>query len=192
LEIHGVAALFFDGFVERALHPQGSHGAAVQMLGAAAGAATLAAFCLRDEKAMLRVLSFGLVLWTLHHGLLHAATAAAGSALSLLRVGCLLRWKGNPRIESLFCAANVLAAALTWNGPASAFALAAMTAATIGMNRLEGVWLRACLICVSLLWIGHHLLVGSMGGAATECALICANLWAISRIGPLGTETSKA
>lgn len=64
-------------------------------------------------------------------------------------------------------------AALTWQGPASAFAAAGTAMVCLARWQVRVERFRALLLFSSVPWLGHNLLVGSVPGVAAD--LFC--LW---------------
>jgi len=153
-----------------------SGGWPAQTLGLAAGAMTVASYSVRNERAMLRILMGAMGLWAIHYGWLDAWTAALGSLAAAVRLQATLWRPGDARITGAFAGVALLLSALSWEGLSSAAALAGMVLAAGATNHLTGTRLRLALIAVSALWVVHHILVGSLGGLATEAALTSVNL----------------
>jgi hypothetical protein len=150
-----------------------------QIIGGLAGTATVAAYVIRNERAMLAVLVVAMAAWTAHYGGIEAWTAAIGSGISGARFVCTLKWRGSVAITVGFSAAFALLAAFTWSWPSSPIAAAAMILATWCFNHRTDIALRRWLLAVSFLWGCHHLVVGSIGGLLTESILVLANLYAM-------------
>lgn len=111
-----------------------------------------------SEQALVKLSGWSSALWTINNLLLGAATAAALSALSVVRqAGASALRDRAGRARTLMVAGLVLAAlgiaAATWRGVDSIFPLAGSLTATYAMFHLRGARLRLALVLVNAFWM---------------------------------------
>lgn len=115
--------------------------------------------------------------FALHWALQGHWTAALSSVLMLALAAVSLGLEGNPgnaRVRAarvLFLCllpAEAAMAALTWQGPASAFAAAGTAVVCAARWQVQADRFRALLLLSSVPWLGHNLLVGSAPSVAAD------------------------
>ncbi len=156
---------------------------AADLLGWVASAILVGAFYARSDRGLFWALLAGLSLMAIHQLAIGAPTAAGSFALGALRVVALLRWPRSRGLTVLFCAATLASAALTYHGAASVLAAIGGLATTLSLYRFAGRDLRLSLLPANLVWIAHHVAVGSLPALVMEVAIMAGNAltaWRIS------------
>ena len=131
--------------------------------------------------------------FALHWALQGHWTAALSCALMLMLAVVSLGLEGHvnsARVRAarvlFLCLLPVVAAvaALTWQGPASAFAAVGTATICLGRWQVRAERFRALLLLSSVPWLGHNLLVGSAPGVAADLfclARAAAERWRMPR-----------
>lgn len=125
----------------------------------------------RGRRAMLAAQAAGAFLFGLHYILVEAFTgsvmATLGGAQALLAIPLGTR-PGFRRVYIGMLPIIAVGLALTWRGPASAFAALAMTIVSLGRYQTDILWFRGLLIACVPMWMGHNLIVGSIPGLSSD------------------------
>lgn len=153
-----------------------------QALSLVALALCIAAFSSKQDDRLLLILVLANVAFALHFVLLGGWTAAALTALIVVRIVLARRFKGSSTATILLLAASAGAAAFTWQGPFDALPLMATVLGTVGMFLLHGIGMRVALAGAALAWALNNIALGSIGGAIAEIIILTANVITIGRI----------
>tara|TARA_B100002052_G_C15876201_1_gene597116 strand:+ start:50 stop:577 length:528 start_codon:yes stop_codon:yes gene_type:complete len=135
----------------------------------------------RDERLFLRLLVANIA-FTLQFILLGSWVAAAITALIVLRIELVRRYKGSWWAMSAMLVATVAVALpglATWR---EVWPLAAGLIGTLAMFLLEGIAMRWLLAAAAFCWVVTNLMVGSIGGTAAELLILVTNLITIGRL----------
>lgn len=156
--------------------------AAGQGLSLVALALCIWAFSSKHDDRLLAILISANVAFAAHFALLGGWTAAAITALIVVRIVLARRFKGSVVLTVALLAANGAAAALTWQGPLDVLPLTAAVLGTIAMVLLHGIGMRLMLAGAALAWTLNNLVLGSIGGVLAEGLILTTNLVTIARI----------
>ncbi len=148
----------------------------VQALGWIASALVVTAFWSRDDRVLNVLLLVGLAGMASHLAMLGAWTGAASCMCGALRSGAALRWHGSRPLALLFCAAAVVLAVPTWAGVTSALVVAAGVTSTFVLLLLSGARMRLAMAPISVLWLTHHIMVGSLPAVVMETMVMLGNI----------------
>ncbi len=147
----------------------------------ALGLCLLAFASKRDDRLLVLLISAN-VAFALHFVLFESWVAAAITALIVLRIVLVRRYKGNWAVMLTMLAASLLAGALTWQQPLDILPLIAAVLGTIGMFMLHGIAMRWFLAGAALAWTLNNALLGSIGGTVAEALILGTNLVTIYRL----------
>lgn len=153
-----------------------------QALSLVALALCIAAFSSKRDDRLLFILISANVAFTLHFMLLGGWTAAAVTALIVVRIALARHYKGSWPIALMLLVASCGAAVVTWQGPLDTFALVAAILGTIAMFLLTGIPMRLVLAGAALAWLLNNLLLASIGGVIAEALILATNLITIRRM----------
>lgn len=153
-----------------------------QGLGLVALALCIVAFSSKDDDRLLVILISANVAFAAHFVAFGSWTAAALTALIVVRIVVARRYKGSLAATALLLAAGGVAAAFTWQGPQDVVPLTAAVLGTIGMILLRGIPMRLMLAGAALAWTLNNALIGSVGGVLAELLVLAANLTTIVRL----------
>lgn len=142
----------------------------------------IAAFSSKDDDRLLVILVSANIILAVHFVLLGGWTAAALTALIVLRILLARRFKGSRALAAALLGLNGVVAAITWAGPLDVLPLTAATLGTIGMVLLHGIPMRLVLALAALSWTLNNLVVGSIGGVIAEGLILVVNLVTILRL----------
>lgn len=142
----------------------------------------IAAFSSKNDDRLLAILISANVAFAAHFVLLGGWTAAALTALILLRIVLARRHKGSRPVAAVLLALNGIAAAATWQSALDLLPLAAATFGTLGMVLLHGIPMRAALALAALCWMLNNLAIGSIGGVLAEGLILVTNLATMGRL----------
>lgn len=140
------------------------------------------AFASKRDDRLLVILIFANVAFALHFVLFESWVAAGITALIVLRIILVRRYKGSWLMASLLLAASLAMAMLTWQRPLDILPLIAAVLGTIGMFILQGIPMRLLLAGAALAWTLNNLLIGSIGGTLAEALILITNLVTIARL----------
>lgn len=146
-----------------------------QLLGLVTFGLGIACFYQRDDRKLkLTMLAMNLNNVP-HFWLLGAETAALGSALSVLRTGLALRFRGLPWALGFMAITLGLGAPLVQ----SSYHWLALVGSCIGSYALfclQDIAMRVAFLLGALFWLGNNIVAGSIGGILLELTLISVNL----------------
>lgn len=135
----------------------------------------------RDDRLFLCLLIAN-VAFTLQFVMLASPVAAAITALIVVRIQLVRRFKGSSPVMAAMLVAT-LAVALpglaTWR---ELWPLAAGLIGTVAMFKFEGIVMRWLLAAAAFCWVVTNLLAGSIGGTAAELLILVTNLITIGRL----------
>ena len=153
-----------------------------QGFGLAALALCVLGFASRhDERLFLRLLLAN-VAFTLQFALLGSWVAAGITALIVLRIQLVRRYKGSWRVMSAILIATLVVALPGLGSLHALWPLAAGLIGTLAMFMFEGIAMRWLLAAAAFCWVMANLLVGSIGGTAAEILILVTNLVTIGRL----------
>ena len=135
----------------------------------------------RDERLMLLLISAN-VAFALQFFFFQSWTAAALTALVIVRIELARRYPRSMGMMAGMLAISAVAALLTWQGWGDLPAVVAMVLGTVGMFMLRGIPMRVFLGLAALAWMTSHALVGAVGGLLAEALVLITNMITIYRI----------
>lgn len=135
----------------------------------------------RDERLMV-LLILANVAFALQFIFFESWTAAALTALVIVRIALARRYPGSLGVMACVLGASLLATWLTWQSLADLPALLAMVFGTTGMFLLRGIPMRVFLGLAALFWMLSQILAGSIGGTIAEALVIITNTITIYRL----------
>lgn len=147
-------------------------------------------FASKSDGRLFRLLISANVAFAAHFILFESWTAAALTAIIVVRVSLANRFKGSWRMMSALLLVSVIAAALTWQRPLDALPLTAAVLGTVGMFMLHGIAMRFFLAGAALAWTLNNLAIGSIGGTLAEALILATNLVTIVRMSLDGSSTA--
>ena len=153
-----------------------------QGLGLVGLALCLVAFSSKSDDRLLVILIAANVAFALHFVCFERWVPAGLTALIVLRIVLVRRYKGNRAVMLAMLGAGLVTAVLTWQGPQDWFALTASVLGTVGMFMLHGVPMRVVLAGAAGAWTLNNLLIGSIGGSLAEGLILMTNLVTIARL----------
>ncbi|WP_123658230.1 YgjV family protein [Salinisphaera japonica] len=134
-----------------------------------------------DERLFLRLLLAN-VAFTLQFALLGSWVAAGITALIVLRIQLVRRYKGSWLVMSGMLVATLVVALPGLGSLHALWPLAAGLIGTLAMFMFEGIPMRWLLAVAAFCWVMANLLVGSIGGTAAEILILVTNLVTIGRL----------
>lgn len=140
------------------------------------------AFASKDDDRLLKLLISANVAFAVHFVLFESWVAAGITALIVVRIILVRRYKGSWLMMGLLLAASLAVAWLTWQGPLDVLPLTAAILGTIGMFMLRGIPMRVFLAGAALAWTLNNLLLGSIGGTVAEALIFATNAVTIARL----------
>ncbi|HEY4079952.1 MAG TPA: YgjV family protein [Burkholderiaceae bacterium] len=152
-----------------------------QCVGYVAFVLGVGSFLQTDDRRFKLLMTGECLAYMLHFGLLGNPTALASSALSTLRSLLSLRTR------SLWVAAAIIAANLTFGLTLAHrwsdwLPLCASCLGTLALFTLQGIRMRAVMLCGTALWIANNLIAGSIGGTALELVVAVVNTGTMLRL----------
>ncbi|MGQ4879293.1 YgjV family protein [Billgrantia sp. LNSP4103-1] len=135
----------------------------------------------RDDRLFVLLL-FANVAFAAQFALFESWVAAGISALIVLRIALVRRYRRNRAIMLAMLAATLVVALLTWSGPRDIPALAAGLLGTYGMFMLHGIPMRIALAAAALCWVVSNVLAGSIGGTIAESLIFLTNVVTMLRL----------
>lgn len=153
-----------------------------QAFGLIALALCAAGFASKRDDRLFFLLLFANVAFALQFVMFRSWTAAAITALIVLRIHLVRLYKGWLTVMLAMAVATVVAAIITWTEPRDAWALAAGLIGTYGMFMQAGIAMRWLLAIAALCWVVSNVLVGSFGGTLAESLILIVNLITIARL----------
>ncbi len=139
-------------------------------------------FSSKSDRRLFRLLISANVAFAIHFALFASWTAAALTAIIVVRVSLAHRFKGNCWMMGALLLVSGAAAALTWQRPLDALPLTAAILGTVGMFMLHGIAMRVVLAGAALAWTLNNLAIGSIGGTLAEGLILATNLVTIARM----------
>lgn len=158
------------------------HALAGQFFGLVALVMCLLAFANKDDDRLMILLISANVAFVLQFVFFASWTAAALTALVIVRIMLARRYRGNKAVMSGVLALSGIATLLTWQSLHDIFPLMAMVLGTAGMFLLSGIAMRAFLGLAALAWMINNLLIGSIGGSVAEGLVVVTNIITIIRL----------
>ncbi|WP_447555176.1 YgjV family protein [Vreelandella sp. EE22] len=140
------------------------------------------AFANKDDDKLMVLLISANVAFMLQFALLGSWTAAALTAMVIVRIALARRYPGSIGVMVGVLGAGATAAALTWQSYVDLFAVVAMFLGTLGMFMLKGIMLRVFLGLAAFFWMMNNLLIGSIGGTLAEALVVITNFITIARL----------
>lgn len=153
-----------------------------QALGLVALALCLVAFSSKRDDRLLVILIAANVAFALHFVCFERWVPAGLTALIVLRIVLVRRYKGRWPVMLAMLGASLVTAMLTWQGPQDWLALTAAVLGTVGMFMLHGVPMRVVLAAAALAWTLNNLVIGSIGGSLAEGLIMITNIVTIIRM----------
>jgi hypothetical protein len=159
----------------------------VQSVGYLATVVSIGAYALRSDSSMKAGVGLSLLIWSVHYAMLGAWTAS-GTCLLIASRQVLALLAPNLSAASRRVAAGVYGLAFTvvlcatWTGMQSLLPWAAAVNATYAYFFLKGVRLRGQVMASTGLWFVNALLLGSLGGMATNVTTLCISTWTVARL----------
>lgn len=152
-----------------------------QLFGYVAFVLGVGCFLQTDDRRFKWFMTGECVAYVVHFALLGNPTAVASSTLSMLRSVLSLHTR------SKWVAVGVVAANIGFglaiaSRPSDWLPLTASCLGTIALFTLQGVPMRALMLCGTGLWIANNLIAGSIGGTALEIVIAAINLTTIARL----------
>lgn len=138
-------------------------------------------FLQTDDRRFKVFMAGECVAYVVHFALLGNPTAVASSLISLTRSLLSLRTR-SPWVAVAVVAANIGFGLAMARQPSDWLPLAASCLGTIALFTLQGVPMRALMLCGTGLWIANNLIVGSIGGTALEIVIAVVNTTTIVRM----------
>jgi hypothetical protein len=154
-----------------------------QCVGYVAFALGVTAFLQRDDRRFKQFMAGECLAYIVHFALLGNPTAVASAFLSLLRSVLALRTR-SPWVAALILALNLGFGLALATRASDWLPLTASCIGTLAFFLLQGVAMRAAMLCGTALWIANNLIAGSVGGTALEIAIGAVNLrttWLMAR-----------
>ena len=153
-----------------------------QGFGLAALALCVLGFASRhDERLFLRLLLAN-VAFTLQFVLLNSWVAAGITALIVLRIQLVRRYKGSWPVMSAMLIATIAVALPGLGSLHALWPLSAGLIGTLAMFMFEGIAMRWLLAVAAFCWVMANVLAGSIGGTAAEMLILVTNLVTIARL----------
>ncbi|WP_051971998.1 YgjV family protein [Massilia sp. 9096] len=140
-------------------------------------------FLQRDDRRFKQFMAAECLAYIVHFTLLGNPTATASSAVSMLRSVLALRTR-SPWVVAFVLALNLGLGLSLAHRASDWLPLTASCLGTLALFLLEGVAMRALMLCGTALWIANNLIAGSIGGTALEIAIGAVNLrttWLMAR-----------
>lgn len=142
----------------------------------------IVAFASKRDDRLFILLLFANVAFAAQFALFESWVAAGISALIVLRIALVRRYRRNLALMLGMLLATLLVAVLTWSGPRDLPALAAGLLGTYGMFMLSGIAMRLTLAAAALCWVASNLLAGSIGGTIAESLIFLTNVVTMLRL----------
>lgn len=152
-----------------------------QLLGLVTFGLGIACFYQRDDRKLKLTMLVMNLNNVPHFWLLGADTAALSSALSVLRTGLALKYRGLPLALAFMALTLALGLPLVQQ-PFHWLALAGSCIGSYALFCLQGIAMRLAFLAGALCWLGNNLAAGSIGGTLLELTLISVNLHTIWRL----------
>lgn len=156
--------------------------AAGQLFGLIALTLCVLGFASKRDDRLFVLLLVANVAFALQFVMFRSWVAAAITALIVLRIHLVRRYKGRAVVMLAVLLATCLVAIPTWTAPRDAWALAAGVIGTYGMFMLYGIGMRWMLAAAAFCWVISNLLVGSFGGTLAESLILITNIVTIARL----------
>jgi hypothetical protein len=153
-----------------------------QVVGLIALAFCIAGFSSKQDDRLMVLLISANVAFALQYALFQSWTAAALSALVIVRIGLARRYQGSLLAMCGVLGAGFVAAALTWQSLTDLFPLTAMVLGTVGMFLLRGIPMRLFLAAAATAWMLNNIVIGSIGASLAEGLVIITNFITIIRL----------
>lgn len=142
----------------------------------------VAAFASKRDDRLMTILILANLAFVLQFVFFASWTAAAMTALVIVRIALAQRYPGSKKVMTGVLAASAVAAVLTWQGWVDLAAIMAMILGTVGMFLLKGIAMRVFLGLAAVAWMLSSALVGSIGGTIAEMLVIVTNAITIYRL----------
>ncbi|MCE8017740.1 YgjV family protein [Halomonas sp. MCCC 1A17488] len=142
----------------------------------------IVAFASKRDDRLFVLLLFANVAFAAQFALFESWVAAGISALIVLRIALVRRFRRNRALMLGMLLATLAVAALTWSGPRDIPALAAGLLGTYGMFMLSGIPMRLALAGAALCWVASNVLAGSIGGTVAESLIFLTNVFTMLRL----------
>ncbi|MDR3706999.1 MAG: YgjV family protein [Capsulimonadaceae bacterium] len=152
-----------------------------QLIGYVAFICGVFAFTQRDDRRLKVSLIVQSLVYGIHFFLLGNLAACASNGVSIVRNLASLRTRSRYAAAGLFLIA-LLAGYFTVHGPLGLLTIGAAFISIYGMFWLDGIALRICLFCCTILWLTNNILSHSYGGTALEFTIGATNLITIMRM----------
>lgn len=152
-----------------------------QLLGYVAFVLGVGCFLQTDDRRFKWFMTGECLAYIAHFALLGNPTAVASSSLSMLR-SLLALYTRSRWVAVAIVAANIGFGLAIATRPSDWLPLTASCLGTLALFTLQGVAMRAVMLCGTGLWIANNLIVGSIGGTALEVVIAIINLTTIARM----------
>ncbi|MBK1697140.1 YgjV family protein [Rhodovibrio salinarum] len=153
-----------------------------QLVGLVALGLCIAGFAHKRDDRLLLILIFANVAFAAQFFLLGGWVAGAISALIVLRIVLVRRYKKSWPVMVAMLAATLGVAGLTWQGPLDMVPLLAGLIGTYAMFMLDGIPMRLMLAVGAGCWVLANYLSGSVGALLAESLVLATNAVTIVRI----------
>ena len=162
-----------------------------QCVGYAAFVLGVSSFLQKDDRRFKLFMAAECFAYIVHFALLGNPTAVASSTMSLLRSVLALYTR------SIWVAVGVVAMNLALGVSLATRAsdwlpLAASCIGTLALFLMQGIPMRAVMLCGTVLWIANNVIAGSIGGTALELVIAAVNMMTIRRMAREARETKAA
>jgi hypothetical protein len=141
------------------------------------------AFLQRGDRRFKGFMAAECLAYIVHFALLGNPTAVASAALSLLRSVLALRTR-SPWVAATILVLNLGLGLSLATRASDWLPLTASCIGTLAFFLLQGVAMRAAMLCGTALWIANNVITGSVGGSALEIVIGAVNVrttWLMAR-----------
>jgi len=151
-----------------------------QAIGTVAAIIGIAAFQLRRDNILFLALATSAFTWSIHFLVLGAMSAAAINVVTGLRNLSGI-WFRSRALGIVFATGYVVAALWTYESAWDLLPLIAVLSGTAAVFFARGLWVRACFLVGSVVWVVFNVHAGSLPGIAMMAADGASNLIYILR-----------
>jgi hypothetical protein len=152
-----------------------------QWVGYAAFVLGVSSFMQKDDRRFKGFMAAECLAYIVHFALLGRPTAVASSTMSLLR-SVLALYTRSRWVAFCVIAANLALGLSLATRPSDWLPLGASCIGTLALFLMEGVRMRAMMLCGTGLWIVNNVIAGSIGGTALELVIAAVNILTIRRM----------
>lgn len=138
-------------------------------------------FAQKDDTRMKLLNSAQTLVYAIHFTLLGNLPAAGSNLVSVARNLLSLKTR-SPYVGATLVAATIVLGIHTVHHPTGLIPVVAVIISIIGTFRFDGVPLRICFLCCTVMWLANNLLSHSYGGIALEFTIGATNFITIVRM----------